>query len=491
MATQRFWEDIWTIPTRALPGFIHGAGGVWSQQGSKLVGTGNAGAAQQGWSVSLSADGNTAIVGGDFDNIQQGAAWVFTRNGGIWSQQGGKLVGSGNIGQAQQGFSVSLSADGNTAIVGGAYDNAGQGAVWLYTRSGNTWSQQGSKLVGTGNSGQAYQGYSVAISADANTAIVGGASDGDNEGAAWVFTRSVNVWSQQGSKLVGTGTASLASQGQSVSLSADGNTAIVGGFSDGEEGAAWIYTRSGRTWSQQGNKLVGTGGTTPAAQGWSVSISADGNTAIVGAPGASGMWVYTRSGVTWSQQGSELTGTGGIGVTSLGQSVSLSAIGSTAIMGGPEDNNNQGAAWVFIDPSNALLSTIALNPASTLTNTGTSGTITTYTTTANAGTTSVTVTPTAQDANATIKVNGIAVTSGTASGTIALAVGKTTITTVVTAEDGTTTHTYSITVTRAAPSSNASLTTIALTPYSTLTNTGTTGSHNNIHHIGEPTLLHQ
>jgi gliding motility-associated-like protein len=97
----------------------------------------------------------------------------------------------------------------------------------------------------------------------------------------------------------------------------------------------------------------------------------------------------------------------------------------------------------------ALLSTIKLTPASALANTGTSGTTTTYTTSVGNAETSVTVTPTAQDANAIIKVNGVGVTSGTASGSIALAVGQTTINTVVTAQDGTTTRTYSITVTRA------------------------------------------
>jgi len=127
--------------------------------------------------------------------------------------------------------------------------------------------------------------------------------------------------------------------------------------------------------------------------------------------------------------------------------------------------------------TNALLSTIKLTPASTLTNTGTVGTTTTYTTSVPNATTSVTVTATASDPNATIKVNGAAVTSGTASGPIALGAegGITTITTVVTAQDGTTTRTYSIAVTRA-PSNNATLSAIKLTPFSQLTNTGTVGN---------------
>ena len=125
------------------------------QQGPKLVGTGALGNAQQGISVSLSADGNTAIVGGFRDNSLAGAAWVWTRSGGVWIQQGNKLVGTGAVGNAGQSYSVSLSADGNTAIVGGNGDNGGAGAAWVWTRSGGVWTQQVPKLVGSGAVGNA------------------------------------------------------------------------------------------------------------------------------------------------------------------------------------------------------------------------------------------------------------------------------------------------------------------------------------------------
>ena len=116
-----------------------------------------------------------------------------------FKQAGPRLVGTGNVGNALQGFSVALSADGNTAIVGGLNDNAGVGAAWVFTRSGRTWRQQGGKLVGTGGSAPTQQGYAVALSADGNTAIVGGLRE------AWVFTRRGGTWTQQGSSLVGTG----------------------------------------------------------------------------------------------------------------------------------------------------------------------------------------------------------------------------------------------------------------------------------------------
>jgi hypothetical protein len=92
------------------------------------------GAAEQGFSVALSADGDTAFVGGFLDNNGIGATWVFTRSGGVWSQQGNKLVGTGGGAEPYQGFSVSLSAGGNTAIVDGFADNGG-GAAWVFTRS--------------------------------------------------------------------------------------------------------------------------------------------------------------------------------------------------------------------------------------------------------------------------------------------------------------------------------------------------------------------
>jgi hypothetical protein len=122
----------------------------FTQQGPKLVGTGAVGPATQGQSVALSGDGNTAIVGGNGDNETAGAAWVYTRGNGVWTQQGSKLVGTGGGGQ---GSSVSLSADGDTAIVGGV-------GAWVYTRSGDVWTQQGSKLVGTGAVGSSQQGWS-------------------------------------------------------------------------------------------------------------------------------------------------------------------------------------------------------------------------------------------------------------------------------------------------------------------------------------------
>jgi hypothetical protein len=163
------------------------------QQVPKLVGTGAAGSTNQGMSVALSADGNTTIVGGPGPNNADrdrspllgpaGAAWVFTRSGGVWTQQGDKLVAAG----ARQGMSVALSADGNTAIVGGFADNGGVGAASVFTRSDGHWTQD-KKLAGIGAVGQSAP--SVALSADGSIVMVGGPNDNGGIGAAWVLTRT-------------------------------------------------------------------------------------------------------------------------------------------------------------------------------------------------------------------------------------------------------------------------------------------------------------
>jgi hypothetical protein len=339
----------------------------------KLVGTVALGSTNQGMSVALSADSSTAIVGGPGPNNADrdrspyvgpaGAAWVFTRSHGIWTQQGNKLIGTTSEyggGLWSQGASVAMSADGNTAIVGGPSDNRTTGAAWVFTRSGGIWTQQGNKLVGAGTARAGEpplppgQGMAVALSGDGNTAMVGGWG----AEATWVFARNGNVWAQQGKKLVGTGAVGRARQGMSVALSLDGNTALVGGWSDnGKTGAAWVFTRKGGVWTQEGNKVVGTGAVGRANQGWSVALSADGNTAIIGGPrdnpwdasvpfglGAAGAaWVFTRSSGVWTQQGEKLVSTGN---ARQGTSVALSADGNIAVVGGIAENG-RGVASVF------------------------------------------------------------------------------------------------------------------------------------------------
>ncbi len=330
--------------------------GIWTQQGPKLVGTGGAGDfVYQGYSVAISADGNTVIEGGWRDNTDTGAVWVFARNAGIWTQQGPKLVGSGATGgQILQGTAVALSSDGNTALAGGPGDN-GTGAVWVFTRSGGIWTQHGAKLGGTGGAGQTNFGSSLALSGDGNTFVTGGPLDNGYLGAVWVFIRNGNDWVQQGEKLVGSESIDASEEGWSVAISADGNTVFVGGPGDFmNEGAVWVFARSAGAWSQQGPKLYAEGSTSPILVGRSVALSGDGNTALVTSPGADGsigkVWVFSRSAGVWTKQSSALLGTSAEGPARQGWSVSLSSEG-TLIESGPYDNNGAGAVWMFRNPS--------------------------------------------------------------------------------------------------------------------------------------------
>jgi RHS repeat-associated protein len=321
------------------------------QQGAKLTGKEETGAGVFGESVAISADGNTALIGGSLDNKEVGAAWVFTRSEGKWTQQGAKLTGKEETGAGHFGWSVGLSADGNTALIGGFFDNKEVGAAWVFTRSEGKWTQQ-AKLTGKEETGAGWFGYSVGLSSDGNTALVSGVSDSKNVGAAWVFTRSEGKWTQQGGKITGKEETGEGRFGYSAALSADGNTLLIGGESDNTfVGAAWVFTRSEGKWTQQGGKITGKEELTEGHFGERAALSADGNTALIGSylenKSAGAAWVFTRSEGKWTQQGAKLSAKEETGAGQFGWSLALSADGSTAVFGGPTDNSVTGAAWVF------------------------------------------------------------------------------------------------------------------------------------------------
>jgi hypothetical protein len=329
-------------------------GGTWTQQGPRLVPDGAPYTSGFGESVAVSADGNTLIVGAFADGYLSlsGAAWIFVRSNGAWTQQGTKLVGTGGEGNSIGfGQSVALSADGNTALVSAPFDHDGTGATWVFVRDGGAWSQQGPKLVGTGatdpsNVVRPEQGLRVALSGDGNTALIGGQYDNGRDGAAWVFTRSGSSWTQQGPKLTASDATGPALFGQGVALSADGNTAAIGGWQDNSfVGAVWMFTRTGSTWTQQGPKLVASG---LGFQGEVVSLSGDGLTLLESTEGG-GAWVFRRAGSAWVQAGNRLVGSGAVGSASQGAASALSADGKTAIVGGPRDSGVLGAVWFFTD----------------------------------------------------------------------------------------------------------------------------------------------
>jgi hypothetical protein len=278
-------------------------------------------------------------------------------------QEGSKLTGTAKVWRGNVGVSVALSSDGDTALVGAPQDEY-SGAAYVFTRSGSTWTEQ-AKLTPAGEKGTSIGfGASVALSADGSTALVGAPGYGARVGAAWAFKRSgTGAWSEQ-RKLTGGGVESEGQFGSSLALSADGDIALIGSPDEyrvingkGVYGAGAVYpfARTGSTWAPQGPPLTGSEEVYPeqyavingSAFGDSIALSADGSTAVIGGPqdnGYSGaVWTFTRSGKVWTQQGKKLTAQ----ADGFGESVALSADGSTALVGAPFQNGFAGAAWVL------------------------------------------------------------------------------------------------------------------------------------------------
>jgi hypothetical protein len=336
------------------------SGSTWTQRGAKLTPSDESGRADFGFSVALSSNGNTALIGAPEDN-SRGAAWVFTRTGSTWTQRGAKLTPSDQTDTGAFGWSVALSSNGNTALIGDLGDNSGRGAAWLFKRSGGAWTQQGAKLTASDESGAGDFGSSVALSSNGSTALIGALRDNNGHGAAWVFKRSGGAWTQQGAKLTPSDESGAGDFGFSVALSSDGDTALIGAPDDNNpNGGAWVFARSSSPWAQQGGKL-----TEPksALFGLSTALSANGETALIGGLGNFGNGaasVFTRSSSTWAQQGGQLAPSHESIEGAFGLSAALSADGNIALIGGPLDRGAQagkiratwpwggyGAAWVF------------------------------------------------------------------------------------------------------------------------------------------------
>ncbi|MGB5081357.1 MAG: integrin [Burkholderiales bacterium] len=387
--------------------------GAWSQQA--YVKASNAQAGDRfGISLALSADGNTLAVGAPNEDSSStgvgstpnelaspaaGAAYVFTRSGGTWSEQAYvKPLNPGSLDQF--GTSVALSADGNTLAVGADREassttgintipNEGAndaGAAYVFTRSGITWSQQA--YVKPSNTGADDRfGSSVALSSDGNTLAVGarledsnttgvGSTPNDlalNAGAAYVFTRSGITWSQQ-AYVKASNTQTGDNFGGSVALSGDGNTLAVGSIGEdssttgigstpdelaADAGAVYVFTRGGIAWSQQAYVKPLNSGVNDTF-GRTVALSGDGNALLVGANGEDGSsagisgtpnegapeagaaYVFTRSIATWSQQVYVKASNTGTGV-SFGGAVALSGDGNTLAVGAlNEDSSTTG-----------------------------------------------------------------------------------------------------------------------------------------------------
>ncbi len=332
--------------------FVHSPGG-WALQGLPLSPGSENGDFPH--STALSANGDTAVVGELGERGSPGRVLVFVRSAGVWTQQGPPLTPTAaaaptpdapNLGEAFGAY-VAVSAQGDTVLVGGPGDAGGVGAAWVFVRQGETWIEQGSKLIPTDEVGEGGFGGSVSLSADGNTALIGGSTDNNkfipsssgprNVGAAWVFARTAGTWMQQAPKLTAPKGHDEDAFGEDVALSGDGETALIG-----SRGFGWVFARSGSTWSEQA--MLAAAPLSADAFGESVALSADGSAALVGGlPGrycgrymnelcsrTGTVWDFTRSGSAWTRRASPFTGPG-----AFGSSLALSSNGETALIGDP------------------------------------------------------------------------------------------------------------------------------------------------------------
>ena len=323
-------------------------GGAWIQQGSDIDGE-NPGD-EAGYSVSLSADGQTVAIGEHYsaaNGTNSGQVRVFKLVGGVWTQQGSTLTGAAAFDQF--GYSVSLSSDGQTVAIGAiANDGNGPntGEVQVYQLVGGAWIQQGSDINGEGLAD--WLGWSVSLSSDGQTVAIGAprnGGNGSNSGHVRVYKLIGGAWVQQGSDI--DGEAAGDELGYSVSLSADGQTVAIGAKGNdgngGDSGHARVYKFVGGTWVQQGSDIDGEAPND--FSGSAVSLSSDGQIVAIAAIGNDGggslsghARVYKFIGGAWVQQGPDIDGEAA--GDQMGWSMSLSSDGRTVAIGAPFNAGN-------------------------------------------------------------------------------------------------------------------------------------------------------
>jgi hypothetical protein len=303
----------------------------------------------QGTSVKLSDNGNTVSFGGPDSNYGVGGVWVWKINTfSVWEEIQPAIYPTGFLSDTNQGISTSISKYGKTFISGGPLDTGNLGAAWVYERSGNIWTQQGSKLVASdsiGNNGNVNFGWSVAISHDGSTVAIGGPGDfgngtlGTETGAVWIFRRVGTTWTQQGLKIIGSSSAPLGKQGYSVSLNGNGNILAVTGKTTNIISGIYVYRYNGVSWSEYTNSPLKHSAISTANQFESVSLSEDGLTLVAGTPihDTAAVFNYEEDlpanpGVfIWREYPTLLSGIG----NEYGMSVSISGDGTTIAVGAP------------------------------------------------------------------------------------------------------------------------------------------------------------
>ena len=346
---------------------IHSASGSFAAPSADVVSTwpeqkvtAADGAADDNFGYAVAVSGSTAVVGAsNAGGDGRGIAYVYVRVDGVWTLQ---QELSADDGAALDGFGFSASVSGDTIVIGAPYatigDNGGEGAAYVFVRSGDTWTQV-QKLEPDDGTSNFNFGWSVAVSA--STALISSpvAAVGDNalQGKAYIFENAGGTWTQSQTLLADDGSA-MATFGSSVAL--DGTKAIIGAAGvDGYFGAAYIFDGSGGTWTQTAH-LSPDDGVQTEFFGLSVAIS--GSKALVGAyyqrvdghNGQGSAYIFSGEDGTWVQQQKLLASDGAAGAR-FGLSVALD--GTTALVGSyfatVDGNSQQGAAYVFSEVGGA------------------------------------------------------------------------------------------------------------------------------------------
>ena len=310
-----------------------------------------------GYSVSISGD--YAVIGAYADdigdNFNQGSAYVFVRIGNTWTLQTKLIAPDGG---SEERFGRSVAISDNYILIGAPFakveNKADQGAAYIFVRTSDSWNFQAKLIASDGAIGDNFGYNSVSILGD--YAVIGSPySDIDtktNQGAAYVFVRSGTTWSQQTKLTAFDGTGSF---GYSTSIS---NFRILIGAlgsvgNNFNQGSAFVFNFSGGSWNFE-TKLVAVDGAAFDLFGQSVFINGD--YAIIGSPSddidnnqdQGSAYVFFRSGSSWTQQ-IKLLAPDGKASDKFGHSVALS--GTKAIIGAPyvavNGNLSQGAAYLF------------------------------------------------------------------------------------------------------------------------------------------------
>ena len=256
-----------------------------------------------GDSVAISGDGQTVVVGApghDINaNVDQGSAYLFYKGGG-WANmtENVKLTAFDGLANDQFGGAVSINSAGGVVVVGASWDDIGantdQGSAYVFAWSPPFWAQSAKLTASDGLANDEF-GNSVSISGDGGVVVVGAHKApfglAPNVGTAYVFVAPLLGWTDM-TETTELGTVDWAHDdyfGESVAISADGNSVIVGAFYGGsiDQGAAYLFTKPGGGWAgvlAQPSKLTASDGAANDRFGNSVSISGDGVTIAIGAP---------------------------------------------------------------------------------------------------------------------------------------------------------------------------------------------------------------